>query len=77
MMSFIGISVRQHFGGNIDSVCMAVVIKVAKHVGQYECVQLRLCIFLVGRSSRQEVHSDSLIQLISNMSILVGRGPLP
>jgi hypothetical protein len=76
MMSFIGISVRQHFGGNIDSVCMAVVIKVVKHVGQYECVQLRLYIFLVGISSRQEAHSNSLIQLISDTSIVVGGEPL-
>jgi hypothetical protein len=55
---------------------MAVVIKVVKHVGQYECVQLRLYIFLVGISSRQEAHSNSLIQLISDTSIVVGGEPL-
>lgn len=55
-----GISVKQHLGGNIDSVCMAVEIKVEKHALQYECLHLRLYIVLVGRYSRQDVHSDSL-----------------
>lgn len=59
-MSLSEISVRQHFGGNIDSVCMAVVINVVKHGGQYECWHLRRYIFLVGRSSRHDAHSDSL-----------------
>lgn len=59
-MSFSGISTRQHLGGNNDSVCTAVVIKVVMHSRQYECLHWSLYIFLLGRSSKHDAHSDLL-----------------
>ncbi len=56
----------------MGSVFIAVVTKVVKHPAQYECLHLRLYIFLVGKSSRQDAHSDSLKIVVSALLLLAG-----